>query len=222
MAILRILLADDHAVLRDGLAMLVNGQPDMQVVAQAADGLEAVRLAELHAPDVAVLDVSMPTLGGADAAERIRSVCPDVRVLALTRHAEQGYLRRLLAAGAKGYVLKRTAGDALIDAIRIVASGGTYVDPALSAGLVDRNITVFGRQAKGAHDCPQLSNREIEVLRLIAWGLSNKEVAGRLGISIKTIESHKASAVDKLRLRGRSDILRYAMSQNWLAEDNAP
>src|SRR5687767_1976967 len=131
---LRILLADDHAVLREGLTMLIDAQPDMDVVAQAHGGREATRLFALHSPDIVVLDVSMPDMDGAEAAEHMRETCPNARVLALTRHADQGYLRRLLRAGAVGYVLKRTAGDALIHAIRTVARGGTYIDPSLIGG----------------------------------------------------------------------------------------
>jgi two-component system response regulator NreC len=219
---LRILLADDHGVLRDGLTLLINAQPDMQVVACARGGREAVQLAAQVEPQVVVLDVSMPDLGGAEAAEQIRDRCPGVRILALTRYADQGYLRRLLDAGASGYVLKRTAGDALIDAIRVVAEGGSYIDPTLAGNLVAR----MGRAASVGSDLPQrngvLAEREIQVLRLIAWGQSNKEIAAQLGLSVKTVESYKATALDKLQLRSRTDILRYALANNWLTEDSEP
>src|SRR5205809_4923314 len=129
---LRVLLADDHGVLRDGLTLLINAQPDMRVVAAARGGREVVQLAAQLEPQVVVLDVSMPDLAGTEAAEQIRISCPGVRILALTRYADQGYLRRLLDAGASGYVLKRSAGDALIDAIRVVAQGGWYIDPTLA------------------------------------------------------------------------------------------
>ncbi|HEV7914907.1 MAG TPA: response regulator transcription factor [Albitalea sp.] len=219
----RVLVADDHAVLREGLALLIGAQPDMDVVAQARGGREAANLACRHKPDVVVLDVSMPDMDGAEAAEQIRAECPDSRVLALTRHADQGYLRRLLRAGARGYVLKKTAADALIDAIRTVSNGGTYIDPSLVGGLV--------AQVVGAPDAgddaalrrrADLTEREEQVLRLIAWGQSNKEVAGKLGISVKTVESYKATALEKLRLRSRTDILRYALAQKWLGEDADP
>lgn len=219
---LRILLADDHGVLRDGLSMLIEAQPDMRVVACARGGREAVQLAAQIGPDIAVLDVSMPDLGGAEAAEQISRCCPAVRILALTRYADQGYLRRMLKAGASGYVLKRTAGDALIGAIRIVAQGGSYVDPTLISGLVARmsnpSCAGSGVALRGA----DLSERETQVLRLIAWGQSNKEIAARLGISIKTVESYKAVALEKLQLRSRTDILRFALANNWLREDGEP
>lgn len=220
MSKLRILLADDHTILREGLMLLVNAQSDMEVVAQADNGRDALRLARELAPHVAVLDVSMPG-GGAEAAERLRAVCPQVPVLALTRHADQGYLRQLLRAGAKGYVLKKTAADALIHAIRTVAAGGTYIDPSLAAGLVERAIGV-GRGDDVAAGGGRLTDREAEVLKLVAWGHSNKKAAERLGISVKTVESYKAGAVEKLQLRSRSDILHYALSQGWLTTDSEP
>ncbi|HKX41107.1 MAG TPA: response regulator transcription factor [Burkholderiaceae bacterium] len=218
---LRILLADDHGVLRDGLTLLVNAQPDMQVVACARGGREAVQLAQRLRPQVVVLDVSMPDLGGAEAAEQIRASCPDTRILALTRYAHQGYLRRLLAAGAHGYVLKRTAGDALIDAIRVVAEGGSYIDPTLAGSLVVR-MTKTAASAGAADRKEVLAEREMQVLRLVAWGQSNKEIAAQLGLSVKTVESYKATALDKLQLRSRTDILRHALAHNWLAEDGEP
>ena len=219
---LRILLADDHGVLRDGLRLLIDAQLDMQVVACARGGREAVQLAAQFEPQLVVLDVSMPDLGGAEVAEQIRERCPGVRILALTRYADQGYLRRLLDAGASGYVLKRTAGGALIDAIRVVAEGGSYIDPTLAGHLVAR----VARAADVGNGVPRgngvLAERETQVLRLIAWGQSNKEIAAQLGLSVKTIESYKATALDKLQLRSRTDILRYALANNWLNEDSEP
>lgn len=218
---LRILLADDHAILRDGLAVLIGGQSDMTVVAQAENGREAVRLACEQHPDVAVVDVSMPELGGAEATEAIRRECPDVKVIALTRHADHAYVRRLLQAGASGYVLKKGAADVLINAIRVVAKGGTYVEPQLAGALLQRT---FGRApGEGAGDNGNLlSAREEEVLRSIAWGRSNKEIAAELGLSIKTVESYKAVALEKLQLRNRSDIVRYAVTRGWLSQESAP
>ena len=211
---LRILLADDHAVLREGLALLIDAQPDMEVVAQARDGREACQLAEKTTPDVAVLDVSMPNMGGAEAAREICARCPATRVLALTRHADQAYLRNLLAAGAKGYVLKQSAAETLVQSIRTVAEGGTYLEPSLAGGIVDRAIG-------GRSGADTLSDREQEVLRGIAWGRSNKEIAAELGLSVKTVESYKATATHKLGLRTRTQIIRYALARGWLSEDSA-
>ncbi|HEX2829108.1 MAG TPA: response regulator transcription factor [Burkholderiales bacterium] len=218
MSKLRVLLADDHAILRDGLAMLINAQPDMEVVAQAGSGREAVSLACEREPDVAVLDITMPDIGGAEATANIRERCPRVHVLALTRHSGPGYVRSVLAAGAQGYVLKRSAGEALIRAIRVVASGGTYVEPSLAGGIVDRAFAREGSE-RSASQRAMLTAREEEVLRAIAWGRSNKEIANELGLSIKTVESYKATATEKLRLRNRTEILRYALSQGWVSED---
>ena len=218
---LRILLADDHAIVREGLAVLINAQPDMAVIAQAANGREAVQLAQEREPDVAVLDVSMPEMGGAEAAERVLECCPRVRVLALTRHSDPAYLRLLLQAGAQGYVLKKSAAETLISAIRTVAGGGTYVEPGLAGPLLQRAFTQVGA-GRADHRREALTSREEEVLKAIAWGRSNKEIAAELGLSIKTVESYKAAAVDKLQLRTRADIVRYAVTRGWLAEDRAP
>ena len=216
---LRVMLADDHAMLREGLAMLIGGQEDMVVVGQASNGREAVEMAKASKPDVAVLDVSMPELGGAAACEEIVAACPGVRVLALTRHADAGYVRRLLQAGAAGYVLKKSAGDALINAIRTVAEGGTYVEPALAGALLQR---AYSQPQGAARAAAELSLREEEVMRGIAWGRSNKEIAAELGLSIKTVESYKAAALEKLALRNRADIVRYALGRGWLNEESAP
>ena len=164
----------------------------------------------------------MPDLDGAVAAEQIRGCCPGVRILALTRYADQGYLRRLLDAGASGYVLKRTAGDALIDAIRVVAEGGSYIDPTLAGNLFARMAKAPGAGSVLPQRHGVLAEREMQVLRLIAWGQSNKEIAAQLGLSVKTVESYKATALDKLQLRSRTDILRYALANHWLNEDSEP
>jgi DNA-binding NarL/FixJ family response regulator len=218
MSKLRILLADDHAILLEGLALLINAQPDMTVVAQATDGEEAVRLVHQTKPDVAVLDVSMPGVGGADAAAQIRAECPSVRVVALTRHAEQAYVHRLLEAGATGYVVKKTAADVLIKAIRMVAEGALYVDPALGEGVLQRTFAT-GRSSKTPHSSEPLTEREQQVLRAVAWGRTAKEIAAELHISIKTVEYYKTGASQKLALHTRADIVRYAVSQGWLSEN---
>ena len=216
---LRILLADDHAILREGLAMLIAGQEDMVVVGQASDGQEALRMACELKPDVAVLDISMPGLGGAEATEQILAECPGVRVLALTRHSDQGYVRRLLQVGASGYVLKKSAATTLISAIRSVAQGGTYIEPTLAGALLQRT---FGQSGPASGASSELSTREEEVMRSIAWGRSNKEIASELHLSIKTVESYKAAALEKLALHSRAEIVRYALGRGWLTEDSAP
>jgi two-component system, NarL family, response regulator NreC len=219
MAKLRILLADDHAVLRAGLKMLIDAQSDMVVIGEAGTGREAVRqVQECQAdnkPDIVVMDISMPELDGTAATELITRENPEVRVLALTRLTDMGYLRRLLQAGVSGYILKKSAADELIHAIRIVARGGTYLDPTLAGSLVQ---AIIRQEPAGVTTVPigELTEREEEILRAIAWGRSNKEIAAELGISVKTVEYHKANATEKLHLHSRTEILRYALAQGWL------
>jgi DNA-binding NarL/FixJ family response regulator len=210
---IRVLLADDHAVVRAGLKALIDAQPDLDVIAEAGDGPAALRQAAEARPDVAVLDFSMPGLNGAEVAERLRRASPGTRVLALTVHEDPGYLRQVLRAGAGGYVLKRSAAEELIHAIRIVAQGGVYLDPSLAGQVVEGYV---GESAGGA--TAELSEREEEVLSRIALGLSNKEIAARLGVSVKTVETYKARSMLKLGLESRVDIIRYAMKRGWLRD----
>ena len=219
-SVIRVVIADDHAIVRDGLRALVEAQPGIAVVGEAADGHEAwQRSCELR-PDVLVLDLSMPVLGGTEAAERIAKDCPTVRVLALTMHEERGYVSQLLRAGAAGYVLKRTASAELVRAIRAVASGDTYVDPSLAGGLLadpprwpHRTVT-----ATRGTPPPELSAREAEVLRLVARGHTNKEIAAALAIGVKTVETHKANGMTKLGLTSRAALVRFGLEVGWLAQ----
>jgi DNA-binding NarL/FixJ family response regulator len=214
MSKLRIMLADDHETVREGLKMIVNAQDDMEVVGFAGDGREAVARAQELLPDVLVMDISMPKLNGLKATEKLNAVCPQVKVLTLSRHADDGYIRELLAAGACAYVLKQSAPSELIHAIRAVAAGGKYIDPKLAAKVMGRYSDRGPRgEAKG-----NLSERESEVLRLIALGYSNKEIAARLSLSVKTIEVHKANAMRKLNITSRIDLVRYAIFQGWLQD----
>jgi two-component system, NarL family, response regulator NreC len=207
---LRVLLADDHAIVREGLKSLVNSQPEMEIVGEAADGLTAVGLTTELDPDVVVVDVSMPGLNGAQVTAQLRAVRPDRKILVLTVHEDKGYLRQLLEAGAAGYVLKRAAASELVQAIRAVAEGRTYLDPSLAGSVVDN----FVRPA--AEPVAELSERETEVVRLIALGYSNKEIAGQLKVSVKTVETYKTRSMEKLHIRSRVDIVRYASRRGWL------
>lgn len=213
---LRIVLADDHEVVRFGLRTLVDSSPGMRVVGEARNGEEAIARALELRPDVLVMDISMPGLDGAAATERISRECPGIRVLALTAHDDRGHLTRLLQAGAAGYVLKRAAVDELVRAIRTVAEGGTYVDPLLAGKLLRTAAHPFRADASAVTD--PLSDREEEVLRLIVWGHSNKEIAHQLGISTKTVETYKARITDKLGLQGRAEMVRYAVQRGWLTD----
>lgn len=216
MSKLRILLADDHTMLRDGLAVLINDEPDMEVVAQASTGRQTVQLAKECEPDIAVLDISMPDMAGIEAAQQIATGLSTTRVIALSRNSDPGCARRAFRAGVAGFVLKRSAAEALIRAIRVVAGGESYVEPELAVEIFSASGMRVASDRAGS---VRLSYREEEVLRSIAWGQSNKEIAGELGLSIKTVESYKASALEKLRLRSRADIVRYAVRIGWLSPE---
>ena len=214
---LRILIAEDHQTVREGVKLLVNSQPDMEVIGEAGNGDEAVSKTAEMAPDLLLMDISMPSLNGLLATERLRAAIPKLKILILTRHTDDGYLQQLLGAGANGYVLKQSAPTELITAIRTIAAGNAYLDPSLTrkvmGGYVSRTSSLRG-ETKG-----ELSDRESEVLRLIAFGYSNKEIGGKLDLSVKTIEAHKANAMRKLGITSRIDIVKYAILQNWL-QDN--
>jgi len=211
---LRILLADDHETVREGLKTILNAQADMQVIGEAADGRVAVSQAVQLLPDVVLMDVSMPHQNGLKATEAIRRSCPQVKILTLTRHADDGYLQQLLRAGASGYVLKQSRATELLNAIRAVATGGMYLDPTI-AGRVVGDFSRRATQPPKARSA-ELSTREEEILRLVAWGYSNKEIAAQLDLSVKTIETHKANATHKLGLHSRIDVVRFALLQGWL------
>ena len=216
---LRIYLVDDHTVLREGLKSLINAEPDLEVVGQAGDGQTALREitdkgADQVTTDLVVMDISLPDFNGIKTTEKLKRLMPRLHILALTQYRDQAYLRQILQAGAAGYVLKQTAAEVLISAIRAVAAGGTYIDPELAGQLVN---SYLGRKLpKDALPLATITEREAEVLALIAWGHTSKEVGERLDISIKTVDSHKARAMEKLALHNRADIVRYALLQGWL------
>lgn len=214
---LRILIAEDHKTVRVGIKLLVDAQPDMDVVGEASDGETAIELFRSLRPDIVLMDISMPILDGLKATKKLRAESPDVRILALTRHTDDGYIRQILGAGANGYVLKQSAPDELINAIRVVGRGDSFLDPSLTDKVVDGYVSKtesLRGETKG-----DLTPRETEVLKLIAFGYSNKEIAAREDLSVKTIETHKANAMRKLGFTSRIDIVRYAIVQNWLRDD---
>ena len=212
---LRILIADDHALLRDGLTALVNGEPDMEVVGEADNGKAVIEKARQLKPHIVLMDISMPEMNGAHATRRLKSLCPTIKVLALTAHEDNSYLRHMLEAGASGFLLKRAAADQLIQAIHVVAGDGCYIDPTF-AGKVLSNF--MRPVAKTTTERNELSEREAEVLKLTAWGHSNKEIAVRLDISVKTVETYRARLAEKLQLTSRTEIVRYAVRQGWLQD----
>jgi DNA-binding NarL/FixJ family response regulator len=219
MSTLRILLADDHAVVREGLRALLNSQPDMEVVGEAQTGRSAWELAVAMHPDIIVMDVAMPELDGAEATKLIRRDCPDTRVVALTVHETQAYLRRLLDAGVSGYIPKRAAAEDLLRAIRGIAKGQICIDPKLAADLAAAQLSRMSLQRRGE---AELTDREIEVIQLLARGLINREIAEELNLSVKTIEVHRARALWKLGLRTRSEVVRFAQERGWLKAETVP
>jgi DNA-binding NarL/FixJ family response regulator len=212
--VIRVFLVDDHAILRDGLTSLINAQDDMEVVGEANDGRDIVRRVQDCQPNIVVMDVSMPNLGGAQATTLIRQQCPEVQIIALTRHRERGYIHQMMQAGVCGYVLKHAAAQELLTAIHAVAAGNKYLD----SSLLDRALDAFiGSQTQPTSiHARALSEREVAVVQLFAHGYSNKEIAAELGISIKTIDTYKARAMEKLELYTRAALVRYAVQQGWL------
>ena len=213
---LRILLADDHVTVRQGLKMLIDSQDDMTVVSEASDGTAAVEQARTVRPDVVVMDISMPGMNGLVATRTLKLIQPDSVIVILTRHGDDAYLQELLRAGADGYVLKQSAASELLQAIRATAVRGQYLDSALTARVTAGFLAKSGRKALATG--VGVSERESEVLRLIAAGYSNKEIAAQLELSVKTVEVHKANAARKLGLKGRIDIVKYALLQGWLSD----
>lgn len=214
MARIRILLADDHAVLRAGLRALITSQPDMDVVGEAGDGDEAARKAATLRPDVAIVDITMPGPGGIKTIERIRRDAPATRVLVLTMHDVPAYLRAALAAGAVGYVVKRAADSELIAAIRDVHRGRTVLDSSLATQVVQSGVR--RRPSPGGAAPSPLSPREREVLELVAQGYTNQQIADRFGLSVKTVETYRARLVEKLGLQSRAELVRYALDSGLL------
>lgn len=212
---LNVVLAEDHSTVREGIKMLVNAQLDMRVVGEASNGSNAIETVREKRPDVVVMDISMPEMNGLKATKKLKAEFPKVKILTLTRHADDSFLEQLIAAGANGYVLKQSAPTELINAIRTVGGGNSYLDPTLTNKVMGG---FFSRGLRGERQT-EMTGREAEIVRLIAWGFSNKEIASRLGLSVKTVEAHKANAMRKMNMRGRIDIVRYAILQGWL-EDN--
>jgi DNA-binding NarL/FixJ family response regulator len=211
---IRVLLVDDHPILRSGLKALLDAEQGIEVVAEAGDGNDALRLVPELRPDVVIMDVAMPGLGGAEVTQELLRQQQELRVLALSAHEDASFARSLLDVGASGYALKRSACQELVHAVRIVASGGTYVDPAIAGPL----ITSQARAPSSPPSGVSLSEREVEVIRLVAQGHTSKEMASSLGLSPRTLETYKARAMSKLGLRTRADLIRYAVRCGWLQE----
>jgi DNA-binding NarL/FixJ family response regulator len=215
---IRILIAEDHRTVREGLKMIIEAEGNLRVIGEAGNGRDAIRLAQELEPDVVIMDISMPELNGLVAAAKLKRVSPGIKILTLTRHTDKAYLKELVEAGVSGYVLKQSEPDELLRAIRAVAGGANYLDPAVT-GTVFEIFAVRQHNPRGQIEGEPLSRREAEVLRLIARGYSIKEIAGQLETSAKTIETQKANALQKLNIRGRHEIVSYAIMKGWLQEN---
>jgi len=214
----RIILADDHSVLRSGLKMLLNAQADMDVVGEATNGPEALGLVREQLPDLLILDITMPKTDGLQVLRQVKRTFPSVRVLVLTMHEEEGYLRRALEMGAAGYCPKSAADAELISAIRAVMRGNVYIHPSHAKILLDKMIQPASDSNAASAPPADLSERERAVLKLIALGHTNQEVATQLSLSVKTVESYRARGMEKLGLASRAALVRYAIQEGWMTE----
>ncbi len=213
---IRIVLADDHSVMRSGLRALLQQNPDMQVVGEANDGREALSLAETLKPDVAVLDITMPNLNGIEAARQMVSKQPDVAIIMLSMHSDEGYVLRALRAGVRGYLLKEAAEIDLLHAIRAVTQGKSFFSPAVSRMLAEDYIRQLQeKEVVDSYDL--LTSREREILQLIAEGNSNKDMANRLSLSLHTVETHRGNILQKLNLHSIPDLILYAVRKGVIA-----
>ena len=207
---MRVLLADDQGIVRRGLRALLETERGLEVVAEASDGHEALRLCESTAPDIAILDVAMPRLNGIEVAARVLKQRPELRVIVLSMHSDESYVVRALSAGARGYLLKEATDDDLLPAVRAVARGKTFFSPAVSAMLLEDHVRHL--QQRGLEDSYHLlTDREREVLQLLAEGRSNKEVAAALNVGLSTIETHRGNLMQKLDLHNTAEIVLYAV-----------
>ena len=205
---IQILIADDHGVLRAGLRTLLNAEPNLEVVGEASDGDTVLRLASELRPDIVLLDISMPGPGGIEVTRQLKESLPELRVLILTAHEDESMLREAVQAGAAGYIIKRAVESELINAILSVSRGDLYVHPAMTRALL-KETSLFPSMPEPSVE--SLTPREIEVLRLIAKGYTNGQIAKELSLSVRTVESHRANLMGKLELRSRVELVRYAM-----------
>ncbi len=213
---IRVFLADDHVLIRAGLRLVVDAQPDLEVVGEAGDGREAVKMAESLKPDVFVLDIGMPLLNGIEAARQIRENLPEAQIVMLSMHSDEGYVLRALKAGAKAYLLKDSAEADLARAIRAAAEGKSFFSPAVARVLLEDYVRKLQRTG-GEDSYDLLSPREREILQLVAEGKSSKEIASLLNLSVYTVETHRARVMQKLNLRGIPELILYAVRKGIIA-----
>lgn len=213
----RILIADDHQILREGLAALLGKQPDFQVVAEAEDGRQAVRLAQELQPDLVVMDIGMPGLNGIEATRQILTGCPQTRIIALSMHSDKRFVTEMLKAGAAGYLLKYCASEELVTAIRTVLTRRIYLSPDIAGIVVEDYVSKAA--ATEATAFTRLTSREREVLQLLAEGKSTRQIADTLHVSIKTVEVHRKQIMDKLGLQSLADLIKYAIREGLTTVD---
>jgi two-component system response regulator NreC len=212
MSKIRIVVADDHILVRDGIMMLIQIQPDMEVVGLASNGEEAWRLACDIKPDILIMDISMPGLSGSQATERLHYSCPQVKILVLSAHGDDAHIRQLLCLGAKGYVLKTSASQELANAIRSVHEGNVYIDSNINISPKELEFIISNKTNS------ELSERDLDIIKLVVRGYTNMEIAQRMYLSVKTIESYKTRINNKLGLKSRAEWVEYALKRGWLQE----
>ncbi len=215
---IKILIAEDHGMVREGIKMIIESQDDMEIIGEAEDGRKVVELARQHLPDIILMDIAMPKLNGLTATAMIKRILPDIKILILTRHTDDAYLQELLEAGVSGYALKQTVSSELIRALRLIAEGNNYIDPAMTEKVFD-NYKNHRTAMQGDTKSEALTKRELEIIRHVALGYSNQEIADKIGVSIKTIELNKSKALKKLNISSRREIINYAIFQGWITED---
>jgi DNA-binding NarL/FixJ family response regulator len=208
---IRVLIADDHALVREGISAFLKCTEDIEVVAEASDGLEAIEKALKFRPDIILMDISMPKLGGLEATVEIRKADPSIKIMVLTQYDDKEYISRFLKAGVSGYLLKRAVGSDLVSAIRAVKSGETYLYPAVASKVVNDFLGKESMSGEDGYDV--LTDREKQVLKLVAEGYAHKEVADMLKISPKTVVVHQTNILEKLGLNNRSELIRFALSR---------
>lgn len=211
----KVFIAEDHGVVREALKRFINSQPDFEVVGEASGGLEVAGKVQESKPDVIIMDLSLPGMDGIKCTASLLKSNPETKVIALTAHEEMSFIRECLAAGAKGYVLKRSMAEELRLALNVVSRGGTYLDPLVSAKLQQ----MLSQAPDSSSSASKLSEREVQVVTLIARGLSAKEISKQLAIGVKTVETYKARASEKLGIRTRAELVRHACEYGWLKDE---
>ncbi|MBI3805151.1 MAG: response regulator transcription factor [Nitrospirae bacterium] len=213
---IKILIADDHTIVRQGMRRLLEGYPDLEVVGESQDGDETVAAAERLAPELVIMDISMPGFSGLEATRKIKKKYPAIKIVILTVHAEKEYIFQILQSGASGYLLKGSPIEELVTAIRAVDRGESYLSPPVSKSIIESYVTGRGVRAQTAVKSQSLTTREREVLRLIAEGHTSKSIAGRLSLSSKTIETHRSHIMQKLNIHNAAGLIRYAIQKGWV------